>query len=188
MANAKQTYKYISSNSILGENFVNEYNLSIEEYYKLYSFFVTYSLCGTQSYQKRSLKDYGWESESIQNNPQLYSSLKSILDLYQPNFQFTNKDNLDELFTKLNLPDGIINDLSVERGVLIQKGESNHYFRLFYRIRDGFAHGKFCLRYSDNSEKMIVIQDNDNNVTARLVIKLSTLLSFISVIDRNHLI
>ncbi len=59
----------------------------------------------------------------------------------------------------------------------------------FYRIRDGLAHGKFKLRYSETNKKVIVIQDDDGyNVTARIIIKLDTLLSFVSVIDMNRLI
>lgn len=184
----KQTYKYIRENSILGLRSVHEYNLSTEEYCKLYSFFVTYSLCGTQSYQKRCFIDYGWETNLIRNT-ELGRTLKNILDLDNPNFTFTENDNLKEEFTSHNLIDGKIDDLNSERGVLIKKGESNNYLRLFYRIRDGFAHGKFCLRLSDNSEKMVVIQDDDtNNVTARLVIKLSTLLSFVNAVDQAHLL
>lgn len=45
------------------------------------------------------------------------------------------------------------------------------------------------LKYSSNNEKMIVFQDdNSDNVTARMVIKLQTLIDLIFAIDKNKLI
>ena len=85
--------------------------------------------------------------------------------------------------------DGILTDYDVERCVIGQTSENNKYLKLFYRIRDGFAHGKFLLKRSSTNEKMVIIQDdNGKNVTARMVIKLSTLLHFVSCIDLNKVI
>ena len=87
------------------------------------------------------------------------------------------------------LNDGFVADLSFERCVIGKTSENNKYLKLFYRIRDGFAHGKYCLRLSEDNVKMVVIQDdNGNNVTGRIVIRLSTLLNFITEIDINNLI
>lgn len=186
MAN-KQTYQYKKENSILG-NLQDEYRLSENEYYRLYSFYVTYSLCGNQSAKKRTFLDYGWESESIKNTV-LGQELKRVIDLGNANFVFTDQDELKEKLDALALGDGIITDLRFERCVIGKTNAPNKYLKLFYRVRDGFAHGKFCLRLTDENEKMIVIQDDDShNVTGRIVIKLNTLLSFINAIDINHLI
>lgn len=66
MNTGKQTYRFSKGASILG-NLHDEYQLSQEEYYKVYSFYVTYSMCGTQSAKKRSFISYGWDSESIKS-------------------------------------------------------------------------------------------------------------------------
>ena len=67
--------------------------------------------------------------------------------------------------------------------------EGNKYTKLFYRIRNGFAHGRFALKYDSNHIKMVVIQDWDTkNVTGRIVLKLQTLLDFIETVDRNNII
>lgn len=51
MVNEKQTYQYKSDDSILfGLN--DDYSLSIVEVYRLYTFYVTYSMCGSQSMKK----------------------------------------------------------------------------------------------------------------------------------------
>lgn len=196
MVKKKQTYKYIEDRSIVyGET--DEYKLSQEEYYQLYSFFVTYSLCKHQSAKQRQYVDYGWPkfARKIHEktpNPQVYlkDCLTSVIDIDdKKHFVFTDEDNLAECFEKLNLQDGRITDLLTERAVIAKTSENNKFFKLFYRIRDGLAHGKFSLRLNENEEKVIVIQDNDrHNVTARIVLKLQTLLDIIDAVDKNGLI
>lgn len=183
----KQSYQYKKENSILGD-LLDEYDLSENEYYRLYSFYVTFSLCGTQSAKKRKFVDYGWPSESIKETV-LGQELKRIVDLGNANFVFTDQDELKDRFAEMLLSDGTVTDLSYERCVIGKTNAPNKYMKLFYRVRDGFAHGKFCLRLSNNNEKMVIIQDDDgHNVTGRIVMKLNTLLSFVDVIDPNRLI
>ena len=184
----KQTYEYIKNNSIVhSQN--DEYKLSKEEYYLIYSFYVTYSLCANQSQKKRCFKDYGWPDNNIRSN-ELGRALARILDFKgNENFCFTEEDVLKEKFMDLELPDGFVENLEFERAVVGITNEKNKYLKLFYRIRDGFAHGNYVLRYSKNQTKMVVIQDNNsNNVTARIVLKLDTILHFIRAIDRNNLL
>ncbi len=70
----KQTYKYINKNSIVVQN-KDEYSLTKDEYYKIHSFFVTYSMCGNQSLKKRSFKDYGWGDNNLSKNTELQRKL-----------------------------------------------------------------------------------------------------------------
>ena len=183
---AKQTYKYVENQSILyGE--VDQYELTTHEYNKIYNFYVTYSICGKQSMKKRSLTDYGWENNSIVNSG-AKNKLESILKLDENyNFIFTYEDNLKKSFSDVSLEDGQIIDFHPERAAIGKTKESNKYFKLFYRIRNGLAHGRFILRYNSLGEKMVLIQDNDtHNVTARIVLKLETILRFIDAIDKNE--
>lgn len=192
----KQSYKYVKNESILyGIN--DEYELSMHEYSTLYSFFVTYSCCGTQSYKKRTFADYGWNEFSRKigdntPNPSKYlkDALTRIIDLDdKSHFIFTDDDNLKSCFAAVNLTNEKLADYDVERAVIAKTNETNRYLKLFYRIRDGFAHGKFKLVLASNQEKMVVIQDDDShNVTARIIIKLQTLLNMIQVIDKSVLI
>lgn len=175
-------------NSIIGEKIIDEYTLSESEYYKIYSFYVTYSLCKNQSAKKRTFSDYGWKDKNIQDI-ELANTLKRVINLYEECFVFTENDELAEKFNLLSLNDGLITDLSFERCVIGKTWENNVYLKLFYHIRNGFAHGKYCLRLSEDNIKMVIIQDNDKyNVTGRIVIRLSTLLNFINEIDINNLI
>lgn len=185
MVKNKNSYKYIKGNSIL-RKVVDEYNLNLEEYFLLYSFYVTYSLCGNQSAKKKTFIDYGWKTNKT-NNTDLGIALSSVLNLNRnPDFVFI-EDNINKQFLNHNLPDGEISDVDLERAVIVKSSENNNYLRLFHRIRNGLAHGKYSLCYSKNNEKIVIIQDDDSyNVTARIVIKLSTLLNFITVVDKNN--
>lgn len=188
MAKTGQTYQYKVAGSIIG-HLPDEYVLSEREYYRLYSFFVTYSMCGTQSAKKRTFTDYGWQGESVKKTP-LGTALAKVLGLNRNvDFVFTEKDDLATQFSNHNLPDGNLVNIDTERSVIARTSESNNHLKLFFRIRDGFAHGKFKLCLSSTNEKMVVIQDdNGHNVTARIVIKLATLLAFVDAVDTNGLI
>ena len=192
----KQTYKYKKEKSIV-YGIKDQYSLSKDEYYMLYSFFVTYSMCPNQSGKSKSFVDYGWGDNILvrningkQQSTDLYLALKNVLDLDKnKNFIFTDKNELKEKFISLDLGDGILHNFDTERAVIGKTNATNKYLKLFYRIRDGFAHGNFKLVFSSNNEKIVVIQDNNNtNVTGRIVIRLSTLLGFVNTVDKNNML
>lgn len=193
---ATQTYPYRIAGSIL-YNQDDDYSLSVMEFYLIYSFFVTYSCCGTQSGKKRTFLEYGWANYSRPNfgntvpNKAIYlkDNLREIIDLDNRNhFIFTSdSDDVIICFRQIDLMDGQLSDICTERAVITRTSESNRYLKLFYRIRDGFAHGKFILKLNENNEKMVIIQDDDgHNVTGRIVIKLNTLIELIKIIDKNN--
>ena len=189
-------HPYVKQNSVL-YGLTDEYSLSKEEYYLLYSFFVTYSMCGTQSAKKRSFVDYGWDSNTIfetaggkKTVTSLGKALTSILPISakDPLFVFANDNSVAPFFLATQLNDGTLPEYDSERAVIAQTWENNKYLKLFYRVRDGLAHGKFVLKYSSSNEKMVLIQDDDGKkVTARILLKLDTLLSFARVLSNGML-
>lgn len=198
MAKNVSRYPYRINASIL-YNQTDDYSLSESEFYRLYSFFVTYSCCGNQSMKKRCFADYGWYSfarsicskDEPNRDVYLKDRLSEIIDLEdKANFVFiSDSDDIAICFQNCNLADGPLADKLVERAVIGKTSEPSKFLKLFYRIRDGLAHGKFILKYNENNEKMVIIQDDDGHfVTARLIIKLSTLLEIISAVDKNQLI
>ncbi len=184
----KPTYKYIEADSII-YGLSDDYAFTINEYFCIYSFFVTYSLCAKQSSKKRRIEDYGWQAEEGKKTTIVTSRLKdalsTALDLdSDPFFIFTEDNDLKARFAEVNLKDGKPTDISTERAVIGKTSGSNPYFKLFYRIRNALAHGKFILKNAPSGEQIILMQDNDNaNVTARIILKKSTLLSFIRITD-----
>lgn len=189
---AKQTYKYQECKSII-YGLEDEFWFSKDEYYLLYSFYVTYSLCGRQSLKKRKIEDYGWgtasEAKSYAKSG-LKAALQNVVNLMDNSqFIFTEENDLKDQFEALNLKDGIPDDISTERCVVARTSETNPYYKLFYRIRDGLAHGCFTLQYGKNRERMFIMQDHDsNNVTARIILKVSTLIDMAKTVNKNNLI
>ena len=189
--NTVQEYEYYPEGSILyGIN--DEYCLTQNEHFILYSFFVEYSMYGDQSMRRRNWIDYGWENnETIKNGAK--DALCRVLNLYKDeHFVFTREEDLDTQFLMTDLADGPIQSKSTERGVFAIAGESaneSYFLILFSRIRNCLAHGEFNLVYSETHEKMIVMQNHfDGNVKARCVLKLNTLLSMVRVVDMCGLI
>ena len=181
----KLTHKYEKEKSILHE-FIgkDEYELSVDEYYTLYSFFVTYSAANWQSLKGKDFKFYNWHAND------LTKKVKDFFDIYNENFFRTEIVNLTEDYNNLDLADGRLKNILPERFVVCENRGGNKYIKLFAKIRNCLAHGKYALIYSSNDdkrEKMIIMQDDyKNNVTARIVLKLETLLKLIHIIDKNN--
>lgn len=185
----EQTYKYKKADSILQGK--SDYILGQTEYYLLYNFFVTHSVCKNQSFQKRNFIDYGWTTNSIIHQNKAATELGKVFEeCVKFNITvFNGKYSIRDLFNQNNLIDGILNDYDTERAVLKKTDENNQYIKLFHHVRNCLAHGKFLLKYSSNKEKMVVFQDDDtHNVTARMVLKLQTLIELIFAVDKNKLI
>ena len=179
----KQGFKYKKEESIVG-NLKDDFELSSQEFYTIFEFFIVSNICRKGSLRKKSLKEYGWGSDSL-NASGLRKQLQGILSL-DNNFVFLDKnEDIKSQFIKHDL-DGRLESLICERGVIGYINEDNQYFKLFHRIRNCLAHGSFVLKYSFNKEKMVVMQDQDQyNVTARIVLKLKTLLAIISIVKKG---
>lgn len=186
----KQSYKYIKEKSILA-GLSDDFQLTENEYYRLYSFFVTYSLCERQSMRQRTLVDYGWDNNRMNHNG-LKKALQEIWnfdDQMNKCFKFTVENNLKEQFQELNLVDGGCEDYFDERFAIGHTSQSNQYYKVFHHIRNCLCHGKFVLKLNSSEIRMIIMQDDaGQNVTARMVLSLDALFDIIDIIDRNGII
>lgn len=179
----KTTYRYNREESIIN-GLEDQYELSEYEYNKLYKFFVTYSMCGNQSDKKRTLEDYGWERTV--KYLEITRILKERIGFDIENFVFRDEGGLKDVCEGNNL---IINKVTLdsERGVIGKTDGQNKLLKLFHRIRNVFSHGRFVMRLS-GEDRYVIMEDRDpHNVTARIVIKLDTLIGIVDTIDINHL-
>ena len=181
---SKQTYQYRQEKSILF-GMRNTYEFTDKEYRTLYTFFVTYSLCKSLSWQKKDLKFYGWDGSYKDTVKSLVESVMAPDDIVViGNDKPSN--TLKQKMEEYGLNNGPLGDVDMERAVVVDKNEDNKFYNLCYHIRNCLAHGKFALIYGTKGQKMIVFQDDDrNNVTGRMVIALDTLLTWIKNIDKN---
>lgn len=183
----KQTYQYKQQESILF-GLRNTYELTDGEYRILYTFFVTYSLCKSSSWQRKDLKFYGW-------NGSYKDTVKELVEgvLGPDALVVVGNDKpagtLKQEMSRMNLHNGRLDNLDKERAVIVDNHEDNKFYNLCRHIRNCFAHGKFALVYSTKGRKMIIFQDdNVANVTGRMVFSLETLFAWISIVDRNKVL
>jgi len=189
MAKSKQhqTYKYIKNKSILIDS-RPEVVLDRKVEYLLLKFFVVNTPCETTSRRAISLKEYGWK-ENYNSIYGLQKRLDAIIDFNSGNYIFTDEDDLLDRFEENKLMDNMLDDIITERFVIGKTLESNKLLKLLRHIRNCFAHGKYIVVENSINQNVIIMQDdNTYNVTARIVIKVDTLVGLIKIIDRNNTI
>ena len=183
----KQTFRYTKEDSILN-GFEDEYIPSDGEWKILYTFYVTYCMSNNKSFKGKNYKDYGWKSETL-NKSGVKPKLEKILKINKNEFFVFLKDDEDDLktsFTELDLIHPISN-WNKERAVIGKPMANNNYETFFDKIRNCLAHGGFIFKYNDSNEAMLIMEDHDShNVTARIVIKLTTLLNIAKTINENN--
>ncbi|MBM7560904.1 hypothetical protein [Fusibacter tunisiensis] len=182
-----QTYKYIKNKSILIDS-RPEVVLDRKVEYLLLKFFVVNTPCETTSRRAISLKEYGWK-EKYNSKYGLQKRLDAIIDFNSGNYIFTDEDDLLDRFEENKLMDNMLEDIIAERFVIGKTPGSNNLLKLLRHIRNCFAHGKYLVVNNSIDQHMMIMQDDDtHNVTARIVIKVDTLIGLIKTIDRNNTI
>ena len=163
------------------------YELSTEEYCLIYSFYVTYPLINSSN-KKREISFYGWNG-SFSN-----SGLKFKLDNFfnldrNSSVKFVKKEDRDKYFQQFNLIGKHNFSIEEEYGVIINEKKVVKFFCLLTHIRNCLSHGNFALLYNSANIKMVVFEDKipqNNYITARFILKLSTLFEWIKIIDINN--
>ena len=189
-------------NSII-KDIEDDYMLTIEEYYILYSFFVTYAMRNNQCNKSKNFKDYGWDN-NLFNQKGLKSELQKVINLKDKNYFIFIDDvnkNASDYFGVLGLTYSKSKNYEGERGVLksYNKIPKNGYLECFLcflkHIRNCLAHGNYILKINSSGEKMIIFEDknikeNDENkkMTARIIVKLESLLQIIYIIDKKGIL
>lgn len=139
-----------------------------------------------KSKKMKTYKDYGWKADNL-NSSGVKQKLEKILLLNKSNnFIFTDKDNLKYNFEMLNLIYPLEN-FDEEMAVIGITSGSGNYDKLFARIRNCLAHGGFIFKYNSMNEVVLIMEDYDqHNVSARMVIKLDTLIKIAKTINKNN--
>ena len=162
----------------------NDIDLDKDEFYLLFNFFITNSLCKNQSKRNKSLKDYGYKK---------INEVKGIKDIFlidNINFDISSSDTLlSEELINYNLLDDKIFDITYERGLIINYKESNNYYNYFHAIRNSLAHGEYTIKLNEKNEKVLIMQNSEgNSIKARIIIKVDTLIKIIKIIDKNKIL
>ncbi len=163
---------------------------SDEELFRIVIFFVFHSPCPTLSAMGRMLDEYNWHTP-WRKPYYLNKHLKQIST--NSNLLYTAKsyETMSDALKSGNLYDNFPNDLGTER-ICVYDNMHNQFLSVFFHIRNAFAHCRLNM-VDVNGECVFVLEDivrdkkkNTLKVSARMIIKKSTLIKWIDLIEAGE--
>ncbi|MEE1126083.1 MAG: hypothetical protein U0L18_09160 [Acutalibacteraceae bacterium] len=158
--------------------------------YRIVTFFVFHSPCAQLSAMSHSLIDYGWDSPW--RKPQyLQKKLKNAST--NPDLIFSSQtiDDMRQALSNSNLLDDFPLNIEVER-IAIYNNKKNQFMSIFYHLRNAFAHGRLNMFPLENEKDDYIFAFEDvkigktKKVTARMILRKSTLLKWINIIEKGY--
>lgn len=155
------------------------------ELFRIVTFFVFHSPCPNISSMGKSLSEYGWNAP-WKKPYYLNKQLRRAASNYNILYSATSCDTLEAALVKANLDVGIPSDLTTER-IAIVDSKKNQFQSVFCHIRNALAHCRINM-VEVNGECVFVMEDTKKsgerlNVSARMIIRKSTLLNWINIIE-----
>lgn len=155
----------------------NDIDFSDRNFQRIIDFYLLKSPAENLSARGRTLESYNW------NNTY---DLKRKIGITSKHGFFTFAETLaemDEALKDSNLGKRFWENLNERACLYTVKNQLN---ALFYHIRNSFAHGRFDVVKSE-ADSIFVMEDvNKKNVSARMVLKESTLLNWIDIIEHGE--
>ncbi len=155
----------------------NNIEFSDSNFQKIIDFYLFKTPAENLSARSKSVESYGW------NNTY---NLKKKIGLTSNQSLFTFAETLKEMEEALsdsNLKKRFWENHNERVCLYVQKNQLNS---LFYHIRNSLAHGRFDI-IKRNTDNIFVMEDvNKKCISARMVIKESTLLNWIEIIEQGE--
>ncbi len=161
---------------------------------RLVLFYVINTPCDDLSSSSIPIRQYGWNSDVWQKG-KLKSKLFEVASLVSNNTFVSVKtiDKMKEACRNVRLTERFYKNRQEERIAIYKPSRYNEFMAICYHIRNAFAHGRLAM-YSikNSSDVMFVLEDGLNynggfQVRSRMVLKKSTLLKWIDIIEKGKL-
>lgn len=155
----------------------NNIELLDSNFQKIINFYLLKTPAENLSARSKSVESYGW------NNTY---NLKKKIGLTSKQSCFTFADTLNEMedaLTDSNLRKRFWENYNERACLYLQKNQLNS---LFYHIRNSLAHGRFDIAKRKEDNIYIMEDVNKKCISARMVIKESTLLNWIEIIEQGE--
>jgi len=162
------------------------------ELFKIVIFFVFHSPCKDSSAMRRSLQEYGWSDKPWFKPEELKFKLLKCIGSFNETprkqilFSANNADEMDEKLKSADLLDNFPSNLDYERVAFVNSKE-NQFMSVFAHIRNSLAHGRLNMREIPETNDFFFIMEDVNragSVTSRMILKKSTLLKWIDLIEK----
>lgn len=171
--------------TVVPENF-NEVNLN-----RIIWFYVIHTICVDLSANGIAISKYGWESK-VWKKGKLRDRLYNVCN-FEKNKNFYKADNQQDMKNACEickLKKNFCKNRDEERIAFVKAKNYNEVLSIFYHIRNALAHGRIAIMENSNKEIVYFLEDGRKKtenfiVTARMVLKEKTLLSWIDIIEND---
>lgn len=157
----------------------NDIDFSDRNFQRIIDFYLLKSPAENLSARGRTLESYGWNNTyDLKRKIGLISKLKPSM------FAFADAlKEMEEALKDSNLYQRFWENHKERVCLYIVKNQLNS---LFYHIRNSFAHGRFDI-IKTKTDNIFVMEDvNKKYISARMVLKESTLLNWIDIIEHGE--
>ena len=153
-------------------------------------FYVINTPCIGESSSSIPMSEYGWRKD-VWKKHDLKNALFSIAGLRSNEtfFAVAKLSDLKSLFEKAKMKKGFHEHRDVEKIVIYKtKKYPNEMLSVFHHIRNSFAHGRLAMYKYGTNDVVFVLEDgiekrSEFQVRSRMIIKKSTLLKWIDIIE-----
>ena len=159
---------------------------------RIIMFYVINTPCTDLSSSGISVQEYGWDKNVWKNN-ELKSALFDVAALKANETLFVTKniDGMKYICEKAKMKKKFHDNRDVER-IAIYLGRYNTFLSICYHIRNAFAHGRLAMYENKDGEIVFALEDGIKRsgkfqVRSRMILKKSTLLKWIEIIERKNL-
>ena len=155
---------------------------------KIIIFFVFHTPVVGVSVRGEKLAHFGWGVDDKQKLNDFNKLKKRLIDfstMDKKSFTFVTNDNdMEQALKDNDLLTNFPSQLNKER--LTFKKRDGTIGNMLRRLRNAFAHGRLCF-HEINGEIVVVLEDIDQNrvVTGRMILKKTTLLRWIDIIQKG---
>lgn len=160
-----------------------------DEFKAIFIFFVLNTPCSELSSRARTIRSHGWTAP-WRKPFYLNRQLKQQASNYNILFSASKYDELDDALQKCHLSQFPPENIADER-ISFYDNKNNQFMSVFYHLRNSLAHGRFNTMQSGNDwvfilEDVAPYKNQQKKVSARMIIRKSTLLSWIELITNGE--
>lgn len=155
-------------------------------------FYVINTPCTDLSSSGLSLTEYGWHRDVWRNNL-LKTRLFSVANLERGRTFLPVKtaDSMKSACDQIGMKKGFQQDRNQEKIVFYKPGRYCEFLAVFYHIRNALAHGRLAMYPIEGQRDIMfaledgVKRNGEFQVRSRMLLKKSTLLTWIDIIERK---
>lgn len=171
-------------------NWIAPASFNDKDLFRIVIFFVFHSPCADLSSMRKTLLEYGW-TKPWKKPYYLNKQLRQASSNYELLFSAKGYNEMDVALEKADLKDAFPSEFSRER-ICIYDNQGNQFLSVFYHIRNAFAHCRLNM-VDVGGECVFILEDvqpnknsNQLKVSARMILRKSTLLKWINLIENGE--